>query len=520
MRMKYVPTATTKTPVTTKARHDQIMNAAGGYVFSLDPMKQLLRFLILGSDSPTYYASPKELTADNAKCVIRCWTDHPKETADLILSVSEEGRAPRHSPVLFAVALGTVHSDQRVRQRAYALIPTVCRTGTHLFELVGYYISLKHGWGRGFKRAISSWYDNMDIRSLSYQVIKYRNRNGYTHNRLLDLSHPKGFTEDHKNLYSWIVGKEMSRSNEYIDGFLRAQSLKPDEIIKSAELLKFLPWEAFPTELHNIPAFWASLIPTMGMTALMRNLGRIARLGLTPPLSDLEEVIVKRFTSKEEIKRSRLHPFNVLVAMYTYKSGKGFRGNGTWTPSKRIIEALEEGFYLAFGNVPETKDRTMIGLDVSGSMSWVKLMDSPITPREAAAAMLMVTLRSAPRSYLQAFSHRLHDIDIGKNSSLEDVLRVTDRIPMGGTNGSLLIQKAINEKIPVDKFIVYTDNEWWDGKHNFKLLESYRHKTGIPSKFISVGMTATRSTIADPRDTLSLDVVGFDTSAPTLIQEF
>lgn len=521
MRNPYVPKpATAKTPITTKARADQVKNAAGGFVFTLKPMEQLLRFLILGSDSPTFYASAQALTEDNTKVVMACWTQFPKETADLLLDVSKKNRAPRASPLLYALALGACHPEVNTRRRAYGLVKEMCRTGTHLFEFTSYVTGLGHGWGRGLKRAVSDWYEGKDIRDLSYQVIKYRNRNGFTHNRLLDLSHPKGATEDHKSLYSWIVGKEQTRANELVDGFLHAQTLKPDDVVRNAELLKHLPWEAVPTELHNVPALWATLIPTMGMTALMRNLGRFARLGLTNPLSDLEDVIVKRFTDPEEIRKSRLHPFNILVGMYTYNSGRGFRGDSYWKPNDNIVCALEDAFYLSFGNVPVTKDRTMIGLDVSGSMSWVRLMDSPITPREAAAAMLMVTLRSAPRSYLQAFSHTLSDIDVDKKSSLADVLRVTAKIPMGGTNGSLLIQKALNENIPVDKFIVYTDNEWWNGKHNFKLLEEYRHKTGIPAKFISVGMTATGSTIADPRDKLSLDVVGFDTSAPTLIQEF
>lgn len=43
-------------------RPDQVENNAGGFVFETSPMDTLDRFLILGSESPTYYASAQDLT--------------------------------------------------------------------------------------------------------------------------------------------------------------------------------------------------------------------------------------------------------------------------------------------------------------------------------------------------------------------------------------------------------------------------------------------------------------------------
>jgi 60 kDa SS-A/Ro ribonucleoprotein len=50
-------------------------------------------------------------------------------------------------------------------------------------------------------------------------------------------------------------------------------------------------------------------------------------------------------------------------------------------------------------------------------------------------------------------------------------------------------------------------------------LREYRQKSGINAKLVSVGFTATNS-IADPNDAGMMDVVGFDTAAPQLIQAF
>ena len=80
---------------------------------------------------------------------------------------------------------------------------------------------------------------------------------------------------------------------------------------------------------------------------------------------------------------------------------------------------------------------------------------------------------------------------------------------------------ATQEKIPVDAFIVITDNETYAGRiHPSQALARYREKMGINAKEVVVGTTATPFTIADPKDLNTLDVVGFDTSVPTVISNF
>jgi 60 kDa SS-A/Ro ribonucleoprotein len=80
---------------------------------------------------------------------------------------------------------------------------------------------------------------------------------------------------------------------------------------------------------------------------------------------------------------------------------------------------------------------------------------------------------------------------------------------------------ATRNKVPVDTFVVYTDNETWAGKvHPFQALAEYRHRMGRQAKLIVVGMTATNFTIADPSDAGMLDVVGFDTAAPQVMADF
>uniref|UniRef100_A0A0M3IBV1 TROVE domain-containing protein n=1 Tax=Ascaris lumbricoides TaxID=6252 RepID=A0A0M3IBV1_ASCLU len=52
-----------------KIREDQVRNTAGGYVFKVNDLNRIRRFLILGTEGGTYYSSEKQLTMDNVKAM-------------------------------------------------------------------------------------------------------------------------------------------------------------------------------------------------------------------------------------------------------------------------------------------------------------------------------------------------------------------------------------------------------------------------------------------------------------------
>ena len=76
-------------------------------------------------------------------------------------------------------------------------------------------------------------------------------------------------------------------------------------------------------------------------------------------------------------------------------------------------------------------------------------------------------------------------------------------------------------KRAVDTFVIYTDSETYAGSpHPSQALEQYRQSTGIDAKMIVVGMVSNGFTIADPNDPGMLDVVGFSTDTPSVINAF
>jgi 60 kDa SS-A/Ro ribonucleoprotein len=249
----------------------------------------------------------------------------------------------------------------------------------------------------------------------------------------------------------------------------------------------------------------------------------MSKIDLLTEGSDATKMIVERLQNREQLQRARIHPFNVLVALETYNRGTGDKGKLKWTVNNEIAAALEQAFYLSFKFVKSTKQRYLLGLDVSGSMSMGTIAgSSSVTPAVGSCAMCMVTLRTEPYAKVMAFSKHLIPVSISKDDSLESVMATTRKITMGGTDCALPMIWAMENNEDIDVFVVYTDNETWFGSvHPSTALLNYRRSMNKPNaKLIVVGMTASSFTIADPNDLGMLDVVGFDSAAPQVMSLF
>lgn len=500
----------------------QVKNSAGGFSFALDKWKRLERFLILGSEGGSYYASEQKLTEENAKAVAECVKEDGVETVNRIVSISQDGRAPKNDPALFALAYAASKGNDATRAAALDALPQVARIGTHLFHFSAFAKPLR-GWGRGMRRAVSNWYKQRDDESLADQVTKYQQRDGWSNRDLLRLSHMKPETRPQQAVAKWVVkGKLNKTAPEKLVGHTKLQeATTPKQAVKL--IGKYgLVRESVPTELMKSPEVWEALLAKMPMTAMIRNLGNMSKCGLLAPLSDASKLVVERLSDELLLKKARVHPIQLLIAQKTYGAGKGNKGKGEWTPVAQVVDALNDAFYESFQNIAPSGKRFYLGLDVSGSMSCGDVAGvSGFTPREASAAMAMVTARSEKQYHVAGFTGHMVPIAITPKSRLDDICSTTARLSFGSTDCALPMLDALQKKIMADVFVIYTDSETWCGDiHPVKALERYRQQTGIPAKLIVVGMVANDFTIADPNDTGMLDVVGFDTATPQVISQF
>lgn len=529
-------------PVSEKIDESQVLNNAGGFVFQVTPMVQLERFLVLGTVGGTYYASESKLTRKNATEIEKLIKSDGLAVVQKIVEMVKGNRVPKMDPALFVLALAASVGDAKTKLAVSAALPEVATIGTHIFTFVEYAQQFR-GWGRSLREMVARWYTSKAPRDLAYQTIKYQNRNGWSHRDLLRLSHAKTSNDTLNGVFRWAVkGWDGVGEEPHPDYALRQiwafehakRATTEKEIVRLINEYD-LPRECIPTQFLKSAAVWEALLQKMPMTAMVRNLATMSRVGLLVPMSDAGRIITERLTDVERIRKSRMHPIQLLSAHRVYRAGgqqgawSRSRKSDPFTPVQPVVDALDKAFTLSFGNVEPSGKRILMGLDVSGSMGSGEIDGVPgLTPREAEAAMALVTARtewangaiSYPLYHSMAFETTFKEFPISPKDTLESITKRMERMNFGGTNCSLPMEYALKSKMSIDTFVVYTDDETWAGGHPSQALKNYRQKMGIDARLVVVAFTADKFTIADPTDRGMLDVAGFDSAAPSIITKF
>lgn len=553
--------------------HEMQKNAADGYVFKADDWERLDRFLIMGTEGGTYYTGERALTLDNAQVVRRCLDADPVRTICIIADVSDAGRAPKNDPAIFALAIAfaqlrggkgaMVHEVDRATLTAdlRGALVRVCRTGTHLFQFLQAVTRLRGG-GRMLNGAVRYWIESHGNDELAYQMVKYRQRAGWTWRDVFRRFRPKPPTtsgwqaeqpskEAHeaamqrRRLYAWAAGKlEQSEKAEgqgfrlpnAVVNFNAAQAASEPGQLGGLILRERLPWEAVPTDQLNDPTVLTALLEHMPVMATVRNLPRLAATGVLDDPRALHTVLT-RLRDARRIEQSRIHPVALMIAQHYYEQGAN--RNYKWVPNPDIVDALDDAFHLAFKNVeaPGETRRVLLAVDVSGSMD-NKTQDG-IPLYKAAAAMAMPYVACAElETMVVAFDMGNHDyygaprVRAGESPirhvPLSPRMRCVDAERAIGANSrnwgtdcSLPFRFALEIGVPFDAIIVFTDNETWAGnRHPAEVLQQYRAQVNAKTRVVWCAMTATGSSLGLPDDGLTMGVAGFDAAAPRIVQDF
>jgi 60 kDa SS-A/Ro ribonucleoprotein len=538
----------------------QVANSGGGYSWQVDDWTRFDRFLILGAEGGTYYIGERDLVKQNHDAIVRCIKLDGVRAVKRIVEISDSGRAPKNDPAVFALALVAAHGDQEAKALGFQNLAKVCRIGTHLFHFAEYVNALR-SWGRGLRNAVGRWYLEQEADKLAYQVVKFQQRDSWSHGDLLRLAHPKASRvrgTEHEAVFRWILagvnGLGERAVKRKVKGEDRVATYAPvgklPEIIEAFEkarkasskgeivgLIKDfdLPREAIPTQWLNELEVWDALLQRMPITAMVRNLGKMTAIGLLKPFSEAASLVVGKLGDAALLKRARIHPLAVLIAQKVYAQGHGEKGSLSWKPVSKIVDALDAAFYATFQNVEPCGKPVLLALDVSGSMDGSMIAGSCLSAREASAAMALVTAATEPDCEIIAFSAAsgghggqwgggepgITRVSLSPRMRLDSVIEKVRAIPMGGTDCSLPMVWSRRCGMRVSAFVTYTDSETWSGDiHPAQALRQYRDEFVGDAKAVVVGMTSNGFTLADPNDRGMLDVVGFDTSVPAVISDF
>jgi len=528
---------------------NQVKNAAGGYVFAKDQWNQIEDFLILGTTGGTYYTGADTLTTTNVDQLFAAIAaDGPRVVALITdIATARPARAPKPRPYLFALAACAAKGDPATVQAVKAAFPSVVRTTDQLATFFGYWKNLAgkasaRGTspviGRAMRTAFGSWFNAEEVHDVAFPALKARQRatpagEAMALQDVIRIAHVTGRSDAHRVLIGWLAGRvgddEARAALPDVDNFLTAQAVTTPAEAVSVIRARRVPWEFLPSTVMKDPVVWGELIGTIGMTALIRNLARMTRLGtLGPFTTDATGRVVARLTNQAALAKARIHPMDVYLALKVYQSGVSQpdlrRPAQTWQPVAAISDALETAYDLSFSAAEPTDRSYVVAVDSSGSMSgWSTVVSngSPLGKAYEVANTLAVMLARLD-------GHNVHVIDVDTRVHRSKVTPRTNlrelagwKTSGGGTDLSLPFTWALDQKARVDGFVVLTDNETWAGRqHPTQALAAYRRALNPAARVIVVAMTVAGYSIGDPGDPGVLNVAGLDSALPKLIAGF
>jgi 60 kDa SS-A/Ro ribonucleoprotein len=521
---------------------EMVPNGAGGFNFALPVWDAFERFLILGSEGGTYYVSERKLTRDAAKAALTCLAQDPLVYLELVSDVHGNGRAPKWQPAVFALALASVHGDERAKAAVKRLAPGLLRTGAQLLYFTASCNALGK-WRRNLRGTIQAWFDARDANAIAYQALKYQSRDGFAMRDILRLAHPVTEDPHKKAVFDRICGRDFSTTQPML---LEAETLMRDTVKAygpetAIGFASMLPREILPSEINAMPAYWQNVVRTLPPTALIRNLATMTRLGLMENEEFLVP-LVDRLTDVDTLRRARVHPMSLLLAFLAYsKGGAGLRSSaGPHVPHPAILGALGVSFETSLTRMIPIEGPILVACDVSGSMD-AEVNGSPgMKAREAAAAIALMLSKACREAEVVPFNTNcpatqdaLVATSFGRSSRvvrpsygplkpaslLELILQLSSM--SGGTDCAAPIRYATQNRRAVRAIIIVSDQDSWAGQeHVAQAMEEYRQQVVPDAKLVVMATTGQGSTLVDPQDRRAIGIAGFDLSAFQVVEWF
>ena len=500
-------------------------NNNGGVSFVLDMWGVLDRFLVLGSETGGYTTTKRDVMKLGFDTVKKCIQADGLRVVARALEYSLAGRAPKNDPAVVTIALAAVYGDELTKVAAYDALPKIARTGTWLFMFVSILDSLGK-WNAAAKRGVAKWYTAKSIDRLAVQMLKYQQRDGWAHRDVLRLAHVKPSSDIQSNMFKYSVKGAAGMT----EGLILPQLVIDFEMLKRTDskrdvlsILEKSPdisWEMVPTQWLKDKDILSQLVKTMGLTAVIRKLGALTAHGVIAPLSTGAKDVIAKLSDVEGLRKQRVHPITLLQAFKQYSMGRGEKGSLTWNADQRVLDAIDDAFYVAFGTIEKTDESYLMGVDCSGSMQSCPVNGSPnLTAVEVAGVMALACVKNQPNYWIGGFNHKMGELKITPKQRLDAVIKTILAFSWGSTDASLPFKHAMQNNMAVDKFVVITDNDINTGGQPVLALRDYRKKTGKAAKSVVIATSMSEFTIADPKDAGMLDIAGFDSAAPQIIAQ-
>lgn len=455
--MKFNPATQTLDRV--RKHRDLTTNHEGGGAYTVDAETELYLTTCASFLEDKYYTSASQDLAALRALIVKVG---PKFALQLAAYARQQMHLRSMPIVLLAEASRLyVNEPNEPKPLLEEYAPKVLLRADEPAELVGYYINVlldgkqptKFTIPAALKRGIAKAFERWD----EYQLAKYNNTRREVKMRdVVRLVHPKPKDDEWADLFKKIINDELKT---------------PDT------------WEVKISTEGSTAKNWDAIAPKMGIFALVRNLRNFEQKGAKKAIAHAISVI----TDEEKVRKSRMLPFRWLAAANNVQSVE-------------LQDALRIAIELSVGNVPVWDGSTAIFGDNSGSMNASVSAKSTMRRRDIAGLMSAIMLhRSAGAVVCGAFGDVLGVVRMSrKDSLLTNAQKMIDARVGHSTNAFLSLKYLIENRIPVDRVVIFSDMQcystdtsqgrWYSDPHLAIHWNEYRTKINRSARLYSVDL--------------------------------
>lgn len=412
------------------------VNKEGFTAFAMDPKSKLVSQVLTSffNESKFYGDNSEELVA-TLKDVIR--TD-PEFISKLAVFARSEFNMRSVSHVLTGYLANMPEGKPYVRQT----VKNIVLRGDDATEILAFYLNT---FGKPIPNSLRKALRDVFVTFDAYTLAKYKGNGPVKMKDVLCLTHPAPASD--------------------VDSILWKELLED-------KLQPAYTWETELSAKGNTKETWEELIASnrVGYMALLRNLRNI----INADPSNMRDVLDK-LSNEKEVRKSKQLPFRYLSAYRNVPS------ESWWSVAAR--NAMDTAADYSIENLPKIPGKTIISIDVSGSMTSRISGKSDVRCSDIALLLGVIANRICENARVFTFDNYIEELRIPKRNGVISTAE-SIRVSGGGTDMYLPFQKMLNENIDCDRIIILSDNEcnceygWYGRKTVQDLADEYRASTG------------------------------------------
>ncbi|MBP5203690.1 MAG: TROVE domain-containing protein [Candidatus Methanomethylophilaceae archaeon] len=437
-------------------RENVVVNHEGAEAYRMTPEQELYTAVATSALEETYYEGKTERVDRIAALVGKV---SPEFVAKLAVYTRTQMDL-RTIPLVLLTLLAKVHSGDDLVRKAVA--GTVQRAD-EIVELLMCYQWLNPADGikklgklsRGIQNGLKESFNRFD----EYQFAKYDRDGAVKLRDALFLVHPRAKDAAQQALFDKIVA-----------GTLETPYTWETELSALGQQHSGSPGE----KAAAVRAKWEELIASrkVGYMATLRNLRNILDAGVGPEYVDQ---VCGYLSDPAQVKRSRQLPFRFLSAYRELRNHNSPRTASVLTALEKAVESSAENV-AGFGS----GTNVLIASDVSGSMRHPVSRNSSVENYDVGIVLSMLLQSRCGSVVSGIFGDIWEVVDLPRTGILANAMRLRDLGDRVGysTNGHLVIDYLVENRVRMDKVMMFTDCQMWDshnsGNHIRKSWAKYR----------------------------------------------